>query len=86
MSFHSVLIAILVSVVAGSGVRTGAPAASGQAQRGAPTAPEAFTCQAQARTADAASATNFAMQQTSPASSQPPACIIKFEQALAPDM
>lgn len=62
MSFHSVLIAILVSVVAGSGARMGAPAASGTAQRGAPTAPEAFTCQAQARTADAASATNFRIQ------------------------
>jgi hypothetical protein len=32
------------------------------AQKGAPTAPEAFTCQAQARTAAAGSATNFRVQ------------------------
>jgi hypothetical protein len=62
MSFHLLLIGLVVAVLAVNGAVIGSPVANLRPQRGAPTAPEAFTCQAQARTSAAGSATNLRIQ------------------------
>jgi hypothetical protein len=59
LSRCSLVIAFTLFTVHGGGTASSALMA---AQRGAPTAPEAFTCQAQARTGGGGAATNFRVQ------------------------
>lgn len=62
MVFQLVLIVMSLASLASPGTKTPSLASPLPAQRGTPTAPEAFTSQAQARTAAGGSATNLRIQ------------------------